>query len=90
MTHGINSPWSEVKGQALLGSEPFINAIVRRYFKGAKELQTETAHRKELAMSIGPEKVLKEVVEHFRIKSTDLKRRSHAYTEPRYVASYLL
>lgn len=90
MEGGVSTPWQEVKGQVLLGSQRFRDAIVSRYIEDVEGRKTEASRVKELRVSVEPQKVLAEVGRHFGIKEMDLKRRSHIFTEPRYLASYLL
>ncbi|MBI2985504.1 MAG: transposase [Deltaproteobacteria bacterium] len=85
---GVKTPWEEVRGQAVIGSEGFVDEMVERYLKGMRD-------RKELSgireiVGARPEDVLREVGKHFGIEGGEISGRGQRYTEPRYLASYLL
>ncbi len=85
---GVKTPWEEVRGQAVIGSEGFVEEMVERYLKGMRD-------RKELSgireiVGARPEDVLREVRKHFGIEGGEISGRGQRYTEPRYLASYLL
>ena len=82
---GIRTPWSEVRGQAVMGSEEFIEEMMNRH-AGKK---TEVARRQEL-VGIKPEAIMVAVGQYYGIKPAEMKGRGWRYTEPRYVASYLM
>ena len=85
---GVKTPWEEVRGQTVIGSEGFVEEMVERYLKGMRD-------RKELSgireiVGARPEDVLREVRKHFGIEGGEISGRGQRYTEPRYLASYLL
>ncbi|MGH7795273.1 MAG: helix-turn-helix domain-containing protein, partial [Candidatus Binatia bacterium] len=85
---GIRTPWEDVRGQAVMGSEEFIEEVVRKHV-GRKGKKAEVARRRELA-GIRPQAILAAVEEYFGLKPEEMKGRKQRYTEPRYVASYLM
>ena len=82
---GIRTPWDEVRGQAVMGSEEFIEEMMNRH--GGKK--TQVARRKEL-VGIKAEAIMTAVGKYYGIKPEEMKERGWRYTEPRYVASYLM
>ena len=84
---GIRTPWEDVRGQAVMGSEKFIEAIMAVHVRGKGK--KEVARRRELA-GIKPEAIMVAVARYYGIKPEELKGRGQRYTEPRYVASYLM
>jgi REP-associated tyrosine transposase len=84
---GIRTPWEEVRAQAVMGSEGFIEEVMERHVrrKGKKEV----ARRREL-VGIKPEAIMAAVGKYYGMKREELKGRGQRYTEPRYVASYLM
>ena len=85
---GIRTPWDDVRGQAVIGSEDFIKEIMSRdaMRKGKK---TQVVRRREL-MGISPEAIMAAVGKYYDIEPQEMKGRGQRYTEPRYVASYLM
>lgn len=86
---GIKTPWDEVRGQALIGSEKFVTEMVEKYLRGREEKKAEIRGVREI-VGLRPEAVLRQIEKYFGIKGEDIKRRSQRYTEPRYLTSYLL
>ncbi len=85
---GIRTPWDEVRGQAVIGSEEFVEEMMNRH-SGERGKKTEVARRKEL-VGIKPEAIMAAVGKYYGIKPEEMKERGWRYTEPRYVASYLM
>ena len=85
---GIRTPWDDVRVQALMGSEDFIEEIMSRHAVG-KGKKTQVVRRREL-MGISPETIMAAVGKYYGIKPEEMKGRGQRYTEPRYVASYLM
>ena len=56
---------------------------------GERGKKTEVARRKEL-VGIKPEAIMTAVGKYYGIKPEEMKGRGWRYTEPRYVASYLM
>src|SRR5262245_65914395 len=89
MRDGVRTPWDEVRGQAVLGSEEFVEAIAKRLTKRTDE-RLKRASRIQEVMRVTAEGVVREVEKYFEVKREELKGRKQRYTEPRYVMSYLL
>jgi hypothetical protein len=85
---GIRTPWNEVRGQAVIGSEEFVEEMMNRH-GGERGKKTEVARRQEL-VGIKPETIMAAVGKYYGIKPEKMKERGLRYTEPRYVASYLM
>jgi hypothetical protein len=85
---GIRTPWEDVRGQAVMGSEEFVEGVMHRY-GGEKGKKTEVVRRKEL-VGIKSEAITAAVAKYYGIKPEEMKGRGWQYTEPRYVASYLM
>ena len=85
---GIRTPWDDVRGQAVMGSQEFIEEILSRNAVG-KEKKTQVVRRREL-MGISPEAIMAAVGKYYDIEPQEMKGRGQRYTEPRYVASYLM
>jgi chromosomal replication initiation ATPase DnaA len=85
---GISTPWDEVRGQAVMGSEEFIEEVMNRQGR-ERGKKTEVARRKEL-VGIKPEAIMAAVGKYYGIKPQEMKGRGWRYTEPRHVASYLM
>lgn len=86
---GIKTPWDEVRGQALIGSERFVTEIVEKYPRNKEEKKAEITGVREI-VGLRPQEVLRQIEKYFGIRGEDIKRRSQKYTEPRYLTSYLL
>jgi putative transposase len=85
---GIRTPWADVRGQAVMGSEEFVEAVMQKD-DGKKGRKTEVVGRKEL-VGAKPEAIMAVVGKYYRIRPEEIKGRGWRYTEPRYVASYLM
>lgn len=85
---GVKTPWKEVRGQAVIGSQSFVEEIVQKYLKGVED-QKELSGIREIA-GARPEEVLRQVGNYFGITEGEITGREQRYTEPRYLASYLL
>ena len=84
---GIKTPWDEVRGQAVIGSEGFVEKVMNRHVR--EKGKTEVVRRREL-VGIKPEVIMAAVGKYYGIKPEEMKSRGQRYTEPRYVASYLM
>ena len=84
----MRTPWDDVRGQAVMGSQEFIEEILSRNAVG-KEKKTQVVRRREL-MGISPEAIMAAVGKYYDIEPQEMKGRGQRYTEPRYVASYLM
>ncbi len=73
----------------MIGSQSFIDEVVSKQVRGEGQGKGEMAGMRELAR-LRPEAVIKEVEWHFGIQGEEIKSRAQSYTEPRYLASYLL
>jgi REP element-mobilizing transposase RayT len=85
---GIGTPWEDVRGQAVLGSEDFIERVVSKHV-GRKGNKAEVARRRELA-GVRPQAILLAVERYFKLQPGEIKGRQQKYTEARYVASYVM
>ena len=88
MRQGMRTPWADVRGQAVIGSEGFIEEVVNRH-DAAKGKKVKIARRREL-FGLKAEAVLAAVGKYYGIRAEEIKDRGRRYTEPRYVASYLM
>jgi hypothetical protein len=86
---GVKTPWEEVKGQAVIGSEDFVEEVAGRHLRGGNEKRGEISKLRDV-VGVRPEVVLVEVAKYFGIKSAEIRRREQRYTEARYVASVML
>ena len=85
---GVRTPWDNVRGQAVMGSEEFIEEIMSRDAVG-KGKKRQIVRRREL-IGISPEAIMAVVGKYYDIEPEEMKGRGQRYTEPRYVASYLM
>jgi hypothetical protein len=85
---GIRTPWDDVRGQAVMGSEEFIEEIMSR--DAARKGKTRQVVRRRELMGISPEAIMAAVGKYYDIEPEEMKGRGQRYTEPRYVASYLM
>ena len=85
---GIRTPWEDVRGQAVMGSEGFIEEVVRKQ-GGEKVKKAEIARRREI-VGHKPEAIMAAVGKYYGIRAEEIKGRGWRYTEARYVASYLM
>jgi hypothetical protein len=86
---GIKTPWEEVRGQTVMGSEEFLEEVSAVHVRGKARREKELSGIREL-VKVKPEGVPREVEKYFGLSAEDLRGRGQRYTEPRYVASYLL
>src|SRR5438093_2105858 len=89
MKDGIQTPWEEVRGQVVIGSEEFVGKVAERHLGRRRERRGEQSRIKEI-VGVKPEAVIEEIERYYGIKGEELRGRGRHYTEPRYVASYLL
>ncbi len=89
MDTGVKTPWEEVRGQAVLGTEAFIEEVAERHFPDERKRVGEETGIREV-VGVKPEVVIKAVTSHYGIKSEAIRSRAQESTEPRYVASYLM
>ena len=89
MNKGIKTPWDDVKGQVVIGSEDFVEGVATKHLGGRQQERGEESGLREV-VGIRPEVVLSEVARYFGIKSEEIRRREQRYTDARYVASVLL
>lgn len=85
---GVKTPWKEVQGQAVIGSEGFVEEMVKKHLKGMGD-KKEVSGIREI-VGARPEEVLRQVGKYFGIEGGEISGRGQRYTEPRYLASYLL
>jgi len=85
---GIRTPWDEVRGQMVMGSEKFVDRVMNRH-SGKARRKNGFVGRKEL-VGIKAEATMAAVGKYYDIKPEEMKGRGWLYTEPRYVASYLM
>lgn len=89
MKGGVRTPWEEVKGQVLIGSEEFVKKVAERFLGDRREKPGEESRVREI-VGVKAETVIREIGRYYGIRGEDLRRRERRYTEPRYIASYLL
>ncbi len=63
--------------------------VAERHLGGRRERRGEQSRIKEI-VAVKPEAVIREIERYYGIKGEELRGRGRHYTEPRYVASYLL
>jgi hypothetical protein len=85
---GIRTPWEDVRGQAVMGSEKFLEEVVRKH-GWEKVKKAEIARRRDI-VGHKPEAIMVAVGKYYDIRAEEIKGRGQRYTEPRYVASYLM
>jgi len=85
---GIRTPWDEVRGQMVMGSEKLVDRVMNRH-SGKARRKNGFVGRKEL-VGIKAEAIMAAVGKYYDIKPEEMKGRGWLYTEPRYVASYLM
>ena len=90
MERGIKTPWEQLKWQTLLGTETFVEEIKVRFIEQRGGELSEFSGVRDAKRTVEGEKIFKAICKHYGIKEEELSKRVHGYTEPRYVASYLL
>jgi len=89
MKSGIKTPWDEVKGQAVISSEEFVEEIAKGHLPGRNEKLGERSSLREI-IALKPEAVVAEVQRYFGINSDSIRKREQRYTDARYLVCYLL
>ncbi len=89
MRNGFKTPWEEVRGQVVIGSENFVEEVAEKHLWGRRESSGEESRLREV-VGVRPDAVLREVESYFGIEGEEIRRREQRYTEARYVASCLL
>jgi putative transposase len=89
MKSGFKTPWDEVRGQAMIGSEDFVEEVASKHLGSRQIKGGEESGLREL-VGISAEEVLDEVARYFRITSQEVRHREQKYTDARYVASLML
>jgi len=89
MKGGVKTPWEEVKGQVVIGSEGFVRKVADRYLGEGREKRGEESRVREI-VGVKADAVMREVERYYGIRGEELCGRQRRYTEPRYIASYLL
>ena len=89
MKNGFKTPWQEVRGQAVIGSEDFVEDLAGTHLRDRREQRGEASRVREV-VGMKPDKVLREVENYFGIKGEEIRRRKQSYTDARYVASLML
>jgi len=74
----------------LLGSISFVEEIEDRFLRDREIGLTEIKGLRESRKRVNAESLVAVVCEYYGMKSGDLAKRSHEYTEAREVASYLM
>ena len=75
------TPWDDVRGQAVMGSQEFIEEVLSRDAVG-KGKKTQVVRRREL-MGISPEAIMAAVGKYYDIEPQEMKGRGQRYTEPK-------
>ena len=73
----------------MIGSEEFVEKVADRHLGDRTEKRGEESRVGEI-VEVKADAVIRGIERYYGIKSQDLRSRGHRYTEPRYVASYLL
>ncbi len=89
MKTGVKTPWEDVRGQMVIGSEEFVEKVADKHLGERRAKRGEESRVGEI-VGIKADAVMREVEKYYGIKEPELRGRGHRYTEPRYVASYLL
>ena len=89
MTRGLKTPWEEVQGQVVIGTEEFVEEVAKTHLRSKKHKRGEESGLQQL-VAVKPDSVIKAVTNYFGITGEDIRRREQRYTDARYVASYLL
>jgi putative transposase len=89
MQHDIKTPWAEVRGQAVIGTEEFVEEVAERHLRRKKTHRGEESGLRKIG-AVKPESVIRAVASYFGIAEEEIGRREQRYTDARYVASYLL
>jgi hypothetical protein len=87
--NGFKTPWEELRGQVVIGSEDFVKEVAERHLAGRGEKCGEVSRVREV-VGVRPDKVLRDMENYFGIKSEEIRCRGQRYTDARYVASLLL
>src|SRR5256886_4386196 len=67
MKDSIQTPWEEVRGQVVIGSEEFVAKVAERHLGGRRERRGEQSRIKEI-VGVKPEAVIKEIERYYGIK----------------------
>jgi putative transposase len=89
MAKGVKTPWEEVRGQTVIGSEEFVEEVAQVHVRGRERKGAELSGVRELA-KVKAQDVLRAVEKYFGLSGDEIRGRSQRYTAPRYLASYLL
>jgi chromosomal replication initiation ATPase DnaA len=89
MERGVKTPWEEVRGQAVLGTEEFSEAVAQEHLRDGRNQGGEETGIREV-VAVKPEAVIRAVTGHYGITSDAIRSRVQESTEPRYVATYLM
>ena len=89
MQHGIKTLWEEVRGQAVIGTEEFVEEVAETHLQRKKTHRGEESGLRKI-VAVKPESVIQAVASYFGIAGEEIGRREQRYTDARYVATYLL
>jgi chromosomal replication initiation ATPase DnaA len=88
MKSGIKTPWEEIRGQVVIGSEEFVEEAARKHVRGQNNQRSEESRLREI-VGVKPDALLGEVKRYFGINDDEIRSRKQRY-EARYVACLLL
>ena len=89
MNTGVKTPWEDVRGQAVIGSEEFVVEIAKGHLFGRSAKLEERSKVRDI-IALKPKAVLTEVQRYFGIKNEDIRKRQQRYTDARYSLCYFL
>jgi REP element-mobilizing transposase RayT len=89
MKRGLKTPWEEVRGQVVIGTEEFVEEVAKTHLRSKKHKRGEESGLHQL-VAVKPDFVVKTVTKYFGITGKEIRRREQRYTDARYVVSYLL
>ena len=89
MTRGLKTPWEEIQGQVVIGTEAFVEEVTKTHLRRKQHQRGEESGLPQL-VAVKPEAVIHAVAKYFSVTEGEIRRREQRYTDARYVASYLL
>jgi hypothetical protein len=87
--NGITTPWENVRGQVVIGSEEFVQEVVQNHVRVTENKRGEESQLRQLT-EMNLNKVMRGAEGYFGITRGEIRNRGQRYTDVRYVTSYLL
>jgi hypothetical protein len=78
MTRDLKTPWEEVQGQAVIGTEAFAEEVAKRHLRSKTQQRGEESGLQQL-VAMKPELVVEAVANYFGIKEEEIHRRAQRY-----------